>query len=191
MLPPHLPLGSAVCIKRDDGSDRTLLRVRPTNSRADDAFVVPKVAITGDDRLQLLQNTAAEGASFSLVKTSSGVEGYVQSKYIALAPGPAPATPPPPAPVGFDASSAFASGGQSQKQFKPCKHERDCSRAACAFHHFSPANAYSRPPAVPDHEFKHRMCTFAPCTKSGACSVMPLRHYSFARFSSYFLLWEP
>jgi hypothetical protein len=105
-----VPLGSAVCIRRDDGTDRTLLRARPTNSRSDDAFVAPKVAITSDDRLQLLQRTAAEGCAFSLVRTSSGVEGYVQSKYIALAPAPAA--------VGFDASSILASGGHTQ--FNSC-----------------------------------------------------------------------
>jgi len=76
-----IPAGSAVRIKRDDGSDRTLLRSRPTNSRADDAFVTPKAPITGDDRLVLLETTSAEGTSFSHVRTSSGVEGYVQSKY--------------------------------------------------------------------------------------------------------------
>jgi hypothetical protein len=91
-----VPLGSAVCIRRDDGTDGTLLRARPTISRSDDAFVAPKVEITSDDRLQLLQITAAEGCAFSLVRTSSGVEGYVQSKYIALAPAPAA--------VGFDAA---------------------------------------------------------------------------------------
>ena len=88
---PFPAVGSTVCIRRDDGSDRTLLRVRPTNSRNDNAFVAPKVAISGVNRLQLLQTTTAEGSSFSLVKTSSGVEGYVQSKYIAPAPAPAPA----------------------------------------------------------------------------------------------------
>ena len=76
-----IPTGSAVRIKRDDGSDRTLLRSRPTNSRADDAFVTPKAPITGDDRLVLLETTSAEATSFSHVRTSSGVGGYVQSKY--------------------------------------------------------------------------------------------------------------
>jgi serine/threonine protein kinase len=85
------PALATVCIRRDDGSDRTLLRVRPTNSRAEDAFVAPKVVIYDHDRLRLLQTVSAEGSSFSLVKTSSGVEGYVQSKYIA--PAPAPFTP--------------------------------------------------------------------------------------------------
>ncbi len=86
VIAPTHAAGSTVCIRRDDGTDRTLLRVRPTNSRSDDAFVAPKVVISGDDRLQLLQTVSAEGSSFSLVKTSSGVEGYVQSKYIVLAP---------------------------------------------------------------------------------------------------------
>ena len=159
-----VPLGSAVCIRRDDGTDRTLLRARPTNSRSDDAFVAPKVAITSDDRLQLLQRTAAEGCAFSLVRTSSGVEGYVQSKYIALAPAPAA--------VGFDASSILASGGHTQ--FRPCGFQRDCSKAACPFHHFSPASAYSRPSAVSDDEFKQVMCRFSPCTKAGGRGMVPL-----------------
>jgi hypothetical protein len=76
-----IPVGSAVRIKRDDGCDQTLLRWRPTASRADDAFVTPKVPVTGSDRLVLLQTTLAERMSFSHVRTSSGVEGYVQSKY--------------------------------------------------------------------------------------------------------------
>ena len=112
--------GSSVCIKRDDGSDRTLLRSRPTNSRADDAFVTPKVTVSGDDRLVLLQTATAEGAAFSFVRTSSGAEGYVQSKYIVPAPAAASA----------DASSQqVASGGQAQ--FRPCKHLNQCSRDTC------------------------------------------------------------
>jgi hypothetical protein len=168
-----VPLGSAVCIRRDDGTDRTLLRARPTNSRSDDAFVAPKVAITSDDRLQLLQRTAAEGCAFSLVRTSSGVEGYVQSKYIALVPAPAA--------VGFDASSILASGGHTQ--FRPCGFQRDCSKAACPFHHFSPASAYSRPSAVSDDEFKQVMCRFSPCTKAGGRGMVPLSLSSVVPFA--------
>ena len=103
-----IPLGSTVCVRRDDGTDHTLLRVRPTNSRSADAFLVPNVVISSDDRLELLQRVAAEGSTFSLVRTSSGVEGYVQSKYIAVAPASAV--------MGFDASSTLASGGHKQLQ---------------------------------------------------------------------------
>ena len=138
-----IPVGSTVCIKRDDGSDRTLLRARPTNSRSDDAFVTPKTPIIGDERLVLLQTTSAEGTAFALVKTTHGVEGYVQSKYIVLAPAPAPA----PAPVSSHASSASAHGGA--KPFRPCRHQQQCSREDCSFHHFSPANSYNRPRAPP------------------------------------------
>ena len=79
-------LGRSVCIKRDDGNDRTLLRVRPTCSRADDAFVTPHATIFASDRLVLLDTRLAEGTEFSYVRTKTGVEGYVQSKYIVLAP---------------------------------------------------------------------------------------------------------
>jgi hypothetical protein len=47
VIAPAHAAGSTVCIRRDDGTDRTLLRVRPTNSRSDDAFVAPKVVISG------------------------------------------------------------------------------------------------------------------------------------------------
>ena len=142
---PDIPVGSTVCIKRDDGSDRTLLRARPTNSRSDDAFVTPKTPIVGDERLVLLQTTYAEGTAFSMVKTTRGVEGYVQSKYIVLATAPAPA--PAPAPVSPHAPSASAHGGA--KLFKPCRHQQHCRREDCSFHHFSPANSYIRPRASP------------------------------------------
>ncbi len=72
--------GPVVRVKRNDSSDRTLLRCRPTCSRSDDAFVVPSVSISGDDRLVLLRSVSAEGTEFSLVRTVSGVEGYAQSK---------------------------------------------------------------------------------------------------------------
>jgi hypothetical protein len=111
--------GSSVFIKRDDGSDRTLLRSRPTNSRSDDAFVTPKVTISGDDRLVLLQTATAEGTAFSFVRTSAGAEGYVQSKYIVLAPSTSADVSSPPA-----ASGAHA-------QFRPCKHQNQCGRDTC------------------------------------------------------------
>ena len=79
-----VPAGSAVVHKRDDGSGRTLLRVRPTNSRSDDAFVTPKTFLSSDDRLVLLQTTCAEGTAFALVKTKHGVQGYVQSQHILI-----------------------------------------------------------------------------------------------------------
>jgi hypothetical protein len=72
--------GSVVRIKRDDGTDETLLRCRPTCSRSDDAFVVPAVLISGDDELVFVKSISAEGTEFSLLRTSSGIEGYVQSK---------------------------------------------------------------------------------------------------------------
>jgi serine/threonine protein kinase len=79
-------IGRSVCIRRDDGQDRTLLRVRPTCSRDDDAFVTPHATIFASDRLVLIDTRFAEGTEFSYVRTKSGVEGYVQSKYIVLAP---------------------------------------------------------------------------------------------------------
>ncbi len=72
--------GPVVRIKRDDGSDRTLLRCRATLGRSDDAFVVPAVSISADDRLVFLRSVSAEGTEFCLLRTMSGVEGYVQSK---------------------------------------------------------------------------------------------------------------
>jgi hypothetical protein len=144
-----IPVGSTVCIKRDDGSDRTLLRSRPTNSRSDDAFVAPKTPIVGDERLVLLQTTSAEGTAFALVRTTNGVEGYVQSKYLVMAPAPAPAPAsapaPAPAPASPHAASASAHGGA--KPFRPCRHQQHCKREDCLFHHFSPANSYIRPRA--------------------------------------------
>ncbi len=121
---PAPAIGSTVCIRRNDGSDSTLLRVRPTISRSDDAFLSPKVAITGDDRLQLLQTTLAEGSAFSLVMTSSGVQGYVQSKYIIVAPAfsPAPAPAPAPSPV-FDPSKCVLLNGYYYKSLGD--HDKD------------------------------------------------------------------
>jgi hypothetical protein len=78
--------GSLVCLRRDDGSDATLLRQRPTSSRAADAFVVPKVVLTAADRLTYLKTVSAEGAAFARVLTGAGIEGYVSLKYVVAAP---------------------------------------------------------------------------------------------------------
>ena len=40
---------------RDDGTDSTLLRVRPTTSRSADAFVKPNVRLSGADPVAFLQ----------------------------------------------------------------------------------------------------------------------------------------
>ena len=77
-----LARGSPVFLFRDDGTDATLLRQRPTNSRSADAFVVPKVVISAADRLLFLDLVEAEGVAFALVRTASGVQGFVNSKYL-------------------------------------------------------------------------------------------------------------
>jgi hypothetical protein len=50
----HIPSGSIVVLKRDDGADSTLLRSRATNSRGADAFTKPRVALTSADRITFL-----------------------------------------------------------------------------------------------------------------------------------------
>jgi hypothetical protein len=42
-------------LRRDDGSDATLLRKRPTNSRSPGAFVKPNVSLTGADLVLFLR----------------------------------------------------------------------------------------------------------------------------------------
>ena len=43
-------------LRRDDGNDATLLRERPTNSRAPDAFVKPSLGISGADLVLFLRS---------------------------------------------------------------------------------------------------------------------------------------
>ena len=43
-------------LRRDDGNDATLLRKRPTNSRAPDAFVKPSLGISGADLVLFLRS---------------------------------------------------------------------------------------------------------------------------------------
>ncbi len=50
----HISSGSIVVIKRDDGTDSTLLRCRATNSRAADAFTTPRLALTSADQITFL-----------------------------------------------------------------------------------------------------------------------------------------
>jgi hypothetical protein len=84
----HFAPGSLVCLRRDDGTDSTLLRRRPTSSRTPDAFVSPKVVLTGADRLTYLQTVTADGAAFALVRTAADVEGFVSLKHVAAAAHP-------------------------------------------------------------------------------------------------------
>jgi hypothetical protein len=77
--------GSPVFLRRDDGADATLLRQRPTSSRSPDAFVVPKVVLSAADRLSFLEIVEAEGMAFALVRTASGVQGFVNCKYVQVA----------------------------------------------------------------------------------------------------------
>jgi len=150
----HIPSGGIVVIKRDDGTNSTLLRCRATNSRAADAFTTPRLALTSADQITFLnavQGTrpllkislhglhspiapAAEGTSFAFVRTSSGVAGYVQTKYLVSAPqhSVAPSSPASTAP--------------------PCKFHAfgNCHRgASCKFSHasshVSPHLAHSTP----------------------------------------------
>jgi hypothetical protein len=101
-------------MKRDDGTDSTLLRSRATNSRAADAFTTPRLVLTSADRITFLNavqgthpfptslpvriaspvSLAAEDTSFAHVRTSSGVQGYVQTKYLVSA-APPQASPKP------------------------------------------------------------------------------------------------
>ena len=74
--------GSIVCVCRDDGADATLLRRRATSSRAADCFVTPKAVVTAADNLTFLRSVAAEGATFALVRTAAGIEGFIHSKYV-------------------------------------------------------------------------------------------------------------
>jgi hypothetical protein len=74
--------GSIVCVRRDDGGDATLLRRRATSSRAADCFVTPKAVVTAADNLTFLRTVAAEGATFALVRTAAGIEGFIHSKYV-------------------------------------------------------------------------------------------------------------
>ena len=41
-------------LRRDDGADTTLLRERPTNSRASDVFVKPPASVGGADVVEFL-----------------------------------------------------------------------------------------------------------------------------------------
>jgi hypothetical protein len=110
----HFPSGTIVVMKRDDGTDSTLLRSRATNSRAADAFTTPRLVLTSADRITFLNavqgtrpfptslpvriaspvSLAAEDTSFAHVRTSSGVQGYVQTKYLVSA-APPQASPKP------------------------------------------------------------------------------------------------
>jgi hypothetical protein len=120
--------GSLVCIRRDDGTDATLLRRRPTVSRAADAFVTPKLVITAADRLMFLKMDIAEGASFALVRTDFGVEGYVHLSYITPVSSPAPGHSAPISSSTAAPCKFFASGG--------------CAKgSACKFAHVPPAPA--------------------------------------------------
>ncbi len=44
-------------LRRNDGSDSTLLRKRPTNSRSDDAFVKPKLSLSSADSVAFFGNS--------------------------------------------------------------------------------------------------------------------------------------
>lgn len=110
----HFSSGSIVIMKRDDGTDSTLLRCRATNSRAADAFTTPRLVLTSADRITFLNavqgthpfptclldriaspvSLAAEDTSFAHVRTSSGAQGYVQTKYLVSA-APHQASPKP------------------------------------------------------------------------------------------------
>ena len=46
-------------VRRDDGTEYTLLRKRPTNSRSADAFVEPKLSVGSTDTVAFLE--AVEG----------------------------------------------------------------------------------------------------------------------------------
>ena len=120
-----IPQGSVVRLRRDDGADVTLLRQRPTSSRTADAFVTPKIVLTSADRLTFLQTVAAEGTSFSIVRTTSGVQGYVQAKYLV----------PVPAPVSSAFHPALSLTDAVACRYYPAGH---CSRGfACNFAHAS------------------------------------------------------
>ena len=47
-------------LRRNDGSDSTLLRNRPTNSRSDDAFVKPKLSLSSADSVAFLQTVEGQ-----------------------------------------------------------------------------------------------------------------------------------
>ena len=47
-------------LRRNDGSDSTLLRKRPTNSRSDDAFVKPKLSLSSADSVAFLQTVEGQ-----------------------------------------------------------------------------------------------------------------------------------
>ncbi len=62
-----LPCGSLVLMKRDDGSDSTLLRSRATSSRAADAFTTPRCIVTSSDNLVFLNTVEGMCAFFVFV----------------------------------------------------------------------------------------------------------------------------
>jgi hypothetical protein len=47
-------------LRRNDGSDSTLLRKRPTNSRSDDAFVKPKLSLSSADSVAFLETVEGQ-----------------------------------------------------------------------------------------------------------------------------------
>ena len=53
-------------VRRDDGTDATLLRQHPTKSRSADAFVSPLVSLSGDDRVEFLATIAGNAHLLSL-----------------------------------------------------------------------------------------------------------------------------
>ena len=69
---------SAAEVRRSDGDGRTLLRKTPTASREASVFVLPRCSVADGDRVQVVR----EEEGFAWVRTSAGVEGYLNRKYV-------------------------------------------------------------------------------------------------------------
>lgn len=71
---------SAAEVRRSDGDGRTLLRKTATTSRDASAYVQPRCSVADGDRVQVLRESEEE--AFAWCRTSAGVEGYLQGRYV-------------------------------------------------------------------------------------------------------------
>ena len=79
---PELPY----IVQRSDGNPTTLLRCRPHPARTCDVWVKGNPMVSQGETVTVIRMNAANEEGFAWVRTESGVEGFLRSEYVTVAP---------------------------------------------------------------------------------------------------------